>query len=112
MSYLKHRVLKPMEERGEVLKITRGRWDRLAPGSSAAAEAAAAEAQPGKQGDGKGKKTAKREDEEHVWVTRAMWDERSAAGKSSREQASEAKRSSDRVKGDRELREKYGLPTQ
>lgn len=113
MSYLKNRVLKPMEERGEVLKLTRGRWDRLAPSTDAPEETAddAVSAATGKQGDGKGKKTAKRDYEEHVWVTRDMYDERNEMGKDGRQQAAEVKLRVDRVEGDIELREKYGLPS-
>ncbi|KAK4701162.1 hypothetical protein P7C70_g5075, partial [Phenoliferia sp. Uapishka_3] len=106
MQYLKKRVLRHMEERGEVLKITRGRWDRLAPGGEVEAESRAVELE---ESVGKGKKTAKRETEEHVWVTREMWDERSRNGKEDREKLGEVKRGLDRVQGDRELKEKYGM---
>ncbi|KAL8293274.1 hypothetical protein RQP46_000968 [Phenoliferia psychrophenolica] len=100
-----------MEERGEVLKITRGRWESIAPESADAAveDVAAEEAQGDKKGDVKGKKSAKRDIEEHVWVTRGMWEERKEAGAAGRERRAEAKTAAERAEGDSELRAKYGL---
>ena len=111
MQYLKRRVLKPMEERGEVLKMTRGRWEKEAPGSEVASldETTVDETQGETKADAKGKKSAKRDNEEHIWVTRDMWEERRAMGTDGRERLTEAKVAAERAEGDSELRAKYGL---
>lgn len=56
MSYLKKRVLKGMEERGEVVKVTRKRWAKM-------------------RGEGEGKEKGK--EDEHVWAVTSVWEEMS-----------------------------------
>lgn len=105
VAYLKKKVLRQMEERGEVVKVTRAKWDKLAPDSEGGKESGEEEMKAGP----KGKRTARREEEEHVWVAKEQWDERWALGKDAREATKEANIATGRVEGAKELRKAYGL---
>lgn len=113
MRYLKTKVLGGMAERGEVIKLTRARWEKLSTGStgsatSASTSGAAATERPAAQTAATASATAAKEqskhEEEHVWVTKGMLEEAVAA--SGRTFVRKPLRPDT---GEAELRQTYGL---
>ncbi len=104
MSFLKKKVLHGMEVRGEVLKMTRAKWDKVSARGTPEGEAAAAEPTEGQSA--RSAKGVKAKDEEHVWVLKDAWTEALARGPSGKELAERAAR---REQGEDELRKEYGL---
>ncbi|KAI5479588.1 hypothetical protein MNV49_003325 [Pseudohyphozyma bogoriensis] len=102
MNYLKHRVLKGMEDRGEVIKLTRSAWDKLNP-----AEAGVVGEGEEKAKDVKGKSGAKAS--EHVWVSMEVYRQKKAESRAWREQDSSARREVREQEAERSLKEGYGL---
>jgi hypothetical protein len=98
MRYLKTKVLGGMQARGDVLKMTRARWERAQQAQARAASqhdqgqnvvaediAAAATAGNGattttEATSATAVKELTRREEEHVWVTRDMWEPLREAG--------------------------------
>lgn len=100
-----------MEERGEVVKITRGKWERAHPaGLSPSSSVAAAEG----EGAGAGKsataaKSQHKHEEEHVWVVASEWQRVVSEGAQSRRE-SKMKRIEEReLKVGEELNRDYGV---
>ncbi|ORY75367.1 hypothetical protein BCR35DRAFT_306353 [Leucosporidium creatinivorum] len=117
VSYLKKQVLKGMEERGEVVKITRGKWERAHPqstgsSSSPSAGAAAVEADGAAGAGGKSATAAKsqhKHEEEHVWVVASEWQRVVAEGANARRET-KLKRTEEREqKVGEELKRDYGV---
>lgn len=106
MSFLKKKVLHGMESRGEVLKMTRAKWDKVAARGTPAGEADAATAVGGEGQSARSAKGVRAKEEEHVWVVRSLWEEALAKGPSGRELA---EREARRTQGEEQLREEYGL---
>jgi len=97
-----------MEVRGEVLKMTRAKWDKVTARGTPAAEAADQTAAAG-GAEGQSARSAKgvkAKDEEHVWVLKDLWQDALAKGPSAKELAERAAR---REQGEEELRQEYGL---
>jgi len=105
MSFLKKKVLHGMEVRGEVLKMTRAKWDKV--NARGTPEGEAAEAAVGTEGQSaRSAKGVKAKEEEHVWVLKDLWAEALAKGPSGKELAERAAR---REQGEIDLRKEYGL---
>lgn len=80
MRYLKTKVLEGMHARGEVLKLTRSRWERAQALKEAQAKGQAADstttttaAAIEEASSATAVKELHRHEEEHVWVTKDMW---------------------------------------
>jgi hypothetical protein len=102
-----------MEERGEVVKVTRGRWERAHPPGAlpTASSSAAAEAEGG-GGGGKSATAAKsqtKHEEEHVWVVAEEWQRVTAEGAKGRREAKESRREQREQAVGEELKRDYGV---
>ncbi|GAA5879120.1 hypothetical protein JCM8547_008373 [Rhodosporidiobolus lusitaniae] len=82
VAYLKRKVLANLEARGEVVKVTRARWEATQPGAresrAEAVEAVEAKSAGGKAKGGKQSAAAvqsRKEGQEHVWVEGGVWEE-------------------------------------
>ncbi|GAA5976931.1 hypothetical protein JCM11641_002201 [Rhodosporidiobolus odoratus] len=110
MSYLKKKILAGLEEKGDIVKITRGKWETTAGLKGARQEAVESVTAGGAGGKGKGKgkvQQSKKEEQEHVWVHRELW-ERACLRFEEEKQAS-VKSGEKAEQAETELRSSYGL---
>ncbi|KAM0751189.1 hypothetical protein T439DRAFT_325339 [Meredithblackwellia eburnea MCA 4105] len=111
MAYLKKVVLAGMEQRGDLRKVTRRKWESLLGESAAIKEHKEEVIQASGE---KGKKKVQREEDAHVWVPKEMWDERFGKHleKTGVEKANHTRsevRAKVESKEDNKLREEFGL---
>ncbi|GAA5878455.1 hypothetical protein JCM1840_002590 [Sporobolomyces johnsonii] len=118
MSYLKRHVLAGMENRGEIVKLTRHKWETVAAAAGIPTKPVAADepettddavkAEPAPAtATSKGKTQAQKKESDHIWVLKEAW--LAASRKAAEGQPTKREKRDD--KEERELREKYGLET-
>jgi len=108
MRYLKQGVLARMQERGEILKLTRSKWETLSGTTSTPSEAEQVEEVKGlnkKQTKNQAQQAAKKEGE-FVWVAKDSFEE---AMRERRENGDSGRTAKDTKKGEEDLKRRYGL---
>ncbi|GAA5928680.1 hypothetical protein JCM1841_002963 [Sporobolomyces salmonicolor] len=112
MSYLKRHILAGMEGRGEIIKLTRHKWEAVAAAAGIETKPADPEVAPETPTTVKAEPLSKsqaqaqaKRESDHIWVLKSMWTE--ASRKAAENQPS--KRVQRAVRDEVQLREKYGL---
>jgi len=108
MRYLKQGLLARMEERGEIVKLTRSKWENLSGTTSTPVETEQVEEVKGlnkKQTKNQAQQAAKKE-AEFVWVVK---DEFEKAMRDRRENGDSGRTPKDTKKGEEDLKRRYGL---
>lgn len=98
-----------MEERGELVKITRGKWERAhPPGALPATTTAAANAEDGSK-SATAAKSQHKHDEEHVWVVASEWQRVMAQGADARREIKRQRTEEREQQVGEELNRDYGV---
>jgi hypothetical protein len=102
VSYLKKRLLKEMETQGQVVKLTRGKWDKLLADASStpATKSAAVDEKT---------KGSKKEEEEHVWMHGGVYKNTLKQAAGAREARAAARALLAEENGEQSIRAEYGL---
>jgi len=104
MRYLKQGLLARMEERGEIVKLTRSKWENLSGTTSTPVETEQVEEVKGL--NKKQTQQAAKKEAEFVWVVK---DEFEKAMRDRRENGDSGRTPKDTKKGEEDLKRRYGL---